>query len=68
MGFHSPLIRPYLLDQQFLVGTSFKKTYHAKDIWVPSRGQIQSPDEPRKKPSYFPLYWLFNRDPIIIPI
>ena len=19
--------------------------------------------EPRKKPSYFPVYWLFNRDP-----
>ena len=19
--------------------------------------------EPRKKPAYFPLYWLFNRDP-----
>ena len=23
--------------------------------------------EPRKKPSYFPLYGLFNRDPSIIP-
>ena len=21
------------------------------------------PSEPRNKPSYFPLYWLFNRDP-----
>ena len=20
--------------------------------------------EPRKKPSYFPLYWLVNRDPV----
>ena len=24
---------------------------------------ILEPVEPRKKPSYFPLYWLFNRDP-----
>ncbi len=23
----------------------------------------QNPNEPRKKPSYFPLYWLLNRDP-----
>ena len=31
-----------------------------------------NPSEPRKKPSYFPLYWLFNRDQqnwfITIPI
>ena len=25
--------------------------------------EIPAPPEPRKKPSYFPLYWLVNRDP-----
>ena len=25
--------------------------------------KLEEPSEPRKKPSYFPLYWLFNRDP-----
>ena len=24
--------------------------------------QSENQGEPRKKPSYFPLYWLFNRD------
>ncbi len=37
-----------------------------------SSGKKTPTNEPRKKPSYFPLYWLFNRDPynwfIIIPI
>ena len=25
--------------------------------------KYETPVEPRKKPSYFPLYWLFDRDP-----
>ncbi len=29
----------------------------------PPIGELPSPNEPRKKPSYFPLYWLVNRDP-----
>ena len=27
------------------------------------RCSIELPNEPTKKPSYFPLYWLVNRDP-----
>ena len=40
---------------------SFKKTFEKTD--VDKNGIQQKTPEPRKKPSYFPLYWLFNRDP-----
>ena len=35
----------------------------ARHVWCHPLGKPSHPCEPRKKPSYFPLYWLFNRDP-----
>ena len=37
--------------------------------WEPPSVQIPTPPKPRKKPSYFPVYWLiwlFNREPGIL--
>ena len=34
--------------------------YKYKSVVVVSMSSLS---EPRKKPSYFPLYWLVNRDP-----
>ena len=34
-----------------------------KTHWFPLIRPAIKPSEPRKKPSYFPLYWFVNRDP-----
>ena len=37
--------------------------FQSIEIFQWKYGRIYKTFEPRKKPSYFPLYWLVNRDP-----
>ena len=41
---------------------SFNETFHHEKVFLAKLG-VWISFEPRKKPSYFPLYWLVNRDP-----
>ena len=48
-----------------LLGIITKKKHNPgyKKIMPYHFSDLKPPPEPRKKPSYFPLYWLVNRDP-----
>ncbi len=48
--------------------SAWRAFYHATGQQDLKSNTLQCPGEPQKKNSYFPLYWLANRGPFIVPI
>ena len=56
-------LRPSLESISTLDGSEIPNNHLTCMKPVVKNGILTISTEPRKKPSYFPLYWLVNRDP-----